>query len=306
MKPEKVAPVVAFVEALCGQLGSPSAYRAARILDQVGADLSRLTATSDLDLLPEDVEWAAQGIAAAAGERARFWTDELQRLERQGIEVVTAGMPNYPTNLRLVPNRPPLLFVKGALLDSDERAIAVVGTRAASVEGREKALRVATELAKRDVTVVSGLADGIDVVAHSAAVAAGGRTVAVLGAGLGISTPAAKRGLFNEVIRNGACVSQWWPQQGATKWTFPLRNIVTSGLSLGTIVIEASETSGARLQALDARRHGRRLFLLKNLVTDQPWARALVGQPGVHVVERPGEIVELIDLDLGTHAFSLS
>ena len=190
-------------------------------------------------------------------------------------------------------------------LQSDERAIAVVGTRQASDTGRATAIDVATRLAKSGITVVSGLADGIDTVAHRAALDAGGRTIAVFGTGIDRVFPNSNRELARDVARSSACVSQWWPGQGGTRWTFPLRNIVTSGLSLGTLVVEASGTSGAKLQAEDARRHGRRLLLLEHLVTSQPWAEALVKEPGVHVVTNVREIIELVALDLDTESFSL-
>lgn len=293
--------LLAFIEATCGTLGTTAAHRTARLLDSVGGDLTSIGALEDGE------PWATNALERLEAARVRYWESKSEELRGAGIDIVVAGSAEYPLNLRLVHNRPPVLFVRGTLdHDADVRAIAVVGTRTASADGRAKAGIVATRLAQAGVTVVSGLADGIDTVAHQAALDAGGRTIAVFGTGIDRTYPSANRSLAERIASNGSCVSQWWPGQSGAKWTFPLRNIVTSGLSLGTVVIEASETSGARHQATEARRHGRRLFLLKHLVTHQPWAQALEGQPGVHVVERVGEIMELVRLDLDTDTFSVS
>lgn len=300
------AEVLACIESLCGTLGSASAHRAARLLDHVGADLSLITPDGLRGPQADDLDWARGGLASVREDRVRHWGEQIERLERDGVSVITAGTADYPLNLRLVPNRPPVLFVRGSLATGDERAIAVVGTRQASPEGRRTAETIARKLSKAGITVVSGLAEGIDSVAHRSAIDAGGRTIAVFGTGIDRMFPASNRSLAAEVARSGACVSQWWPGQGGTKWTFPLRNIVTSGLSLGTVVVEASATSGARLQAEDARRHGRRLFLVERLVTMQPWAKTLVDEPGVHVVRNVKEIRELVELDLANDSFSLT
>ena len=299
------AEVLTLTEALCGALGSPSAHRLARLLDYVEADLSRLTTEGLVGPYADDFAWVTSGLDAMEASRIRFWDDSVERMQVEGVSVITAGVDSYPLNLRLVPNRPPVLFVRGTTLDSDVRAIAVVGTRKPTSDGQEKAAAVAGRLAKVGVTVVSGLAEGVDSIAHRAALDAGGRTIAVFGTGIDRMFPKSNGLLATEIAAHGATVSQWWPGQAGTRWTFPLRNIVTSGLALGTVVVEATESSGARLQAEEARRHGRRLFLLKH-VTKQPWATALVGQPGVHVVERVGEIMELIELDLDTESFSFA
>ena len=305
MNPSDTPAVLAFVESLCGSMGSASAHRAARLLDHIEADLSRISPEGLAGPNSEDLEWTAAALRGVDARRVRFWAESIEKLSQDGVAVVTSGSLEYPMNLRLVPNRPPVLFIRGQLLQSDERAIAVVGTRSASEEGRTKAAIVAGRLAKAGVTVVSGLAEGIDTAAHRAALDAGGRTITVFGTGIDHVFPNSNRGLARDIAGSGACLSQWWPGQGGTRWTFPLRNIVTSGLSLGTVVVEASETSGAKLQAEDARRHGRRLLLLKHVVASQPWAEALVGEPGVHVVEHVREIMELVALDLDTESFSL-
>jgi DNA processing protein len=297
--------LLAFIEAALGPMSSKNAHRVSAILDQLGA--TEPWSSHALGQLSEtDRQLVNDAQQLVTESQITHWTERVRQLAAEQVTVITAGTDDYPTNLRLVPNRPPVLFVKGQLHADDVRSIAIVGTRKATDAGMHAATRVATIMAKYNVTVISGLAEGIDTAAHTAALDAGGRTVAVYGTGINKLFPASNRALAQPITQHGACVSQWWPDQPGTKWTFPLRNIVTSGLSLGTVVIEAGETSGARLQAQDARKHGRRLFLFKDLVTRQPWAQALEGAPGVHVVNHPSDILELIDFDLQTEAFSVA
>jgi DNA processing protein len=141
-------------------------------------------------------------------------------------------------------------------------------------------------LAERDVTVVSGLARGIDTAAHEAALASGGRTIAVLGTGITKCYPAENRDLAERIADSGVLASQFWPTRPPGRDTFPRRNVVTSGLSQGTVVIEASKTSGAKMQARLALEHGKKVFLVQSLVTDQQWARDYVdGRGAIEVAE---------------------
>jgi DNA processing protein len=183
--------------------------------------------------------------------------------------------------------------------------MAVVGTRNPSRAGIDAAHRIATELAQRGVTVVSGLAEGIDTAAHSGALSAGGRTIAVFGTGIEVTFPAKNRSMATAISRSGACVSQFWPSLRGGRWTFPVRNVVTSGLSLGTVVVEAGETSGARLQAEEAVRHGKRVFLLRDLVSSQPWARAIADSPVAAAMDSVDDVVRAIDVDLATQPLAL-
>jgi DNA processing protein len=190
-----------------------------------------------------------------------------------GMKVVTVLDDEYPVTLRTIHNLPPFLFFRGRLREDDALAVAVVGTRQPSPDGAARARRMATRLAERGVTVVSGLARGIDTAAHEAALDAGGRTIAVLGSGLLRVYPKENEDLAHRIAESGAVVSQFWPDMPPRRQNFPLRNVVTSGLGQGTVVIEASATSGARLQARLALEHGKHVFLLKSLVDDHPWAR---------------------------------
>jgi DNA processing protein len=216
---------------------------------------------------------------------------EVAAADTVGARLVTVLDKGYPVNLRLVPNLPPFLFVRGDLQEEDARSVAVVGTRAASEAGLRRATRMATLLVQRGVTVVSGLARGIDTAAHRSALESGGRTIAVLGTGITRCYPPENRELAEEITCHGALVSQFWPTRGPGRDTFPRRNVVTSGLSQGTVVIEASSTSGAKMQARLALEHGKKVFLVRSLVTDKPWARSFVQQRGAIEVSDVEEVV---------------
>jgi DNA processing protein len=216
---------------------------------------------------------------------------ELGAASRYGARLVTVLDPEYPANLRLIPNLPPFLFIRGELAEADTRSVAVVGTRDASPDGIRRAVRMSRLLAEQGVTVISGLARGIDAAAHRAALEARGRTVAVLGTGITKCYPSENRDLAEEIARSGALVSQFWPTRPPGTDTFPRRNVVTSGLSQGTVVIEAGATSGAKMQARLALEHGKKVFLLKSLATRQPWARDYIAKRGAIEVADVGEVI---------------
>lgn len=216
---------------------------------------------------------------------------ELAAAEAVGARLVTVLDHSYPANLRLVPNLPPFLFIRGEVRQEDALSVAVVGTREASDAGIRRAKRMSKLLAERDVTVISGLARGIDTAAHRTALDSGGRTVAVLGTGITKCYPAENRELAEEITRHGALVSQFWPTRSPGRDTFPRRNVVTSGLSQGTVVIEASSTSGAKMQARLALEHGKKVFLVRSLVTDQLWAQTYVHKRGAIEVDDVDEVI---------------
>jgi DNA processing protein len=220
---------------------------------------------------------------------------ELRRLTDDGIEFVTVIDEAYPGNLRSIRAAPPALFVQGELLPQDRLAVAVVGTRKASDRGIRLAQQMARLLSSRGVTVVSGLAAGIDTAAHEAALAAGGRTIAVMGTGHDRIYPAANRELASRIRRAGALVSQFPPGARVLPFNFANRNWVTSGISLGTVVIEADETSGARVQAQDAVKQGRFVFLVRSLVTDQPWAQRMVERDQAIAVDSVDDVMAALD-----------
>lgn len=219
---------------------------------------------------------------------------EIEAWQDEGMRVLTVLDEEYPPNLRTVHNRPPLLFVRGILRPDDARSIAVVGTRQVSEHGRGAAATVARDLADAGFTVVSGLAQGVDTAAHLAALEQGSRTVALIGTGLRRSYPAANRALQERIADAGAVVSQFWPDASPSKHSFPMRNIVMSGFALATVVIEASHTSGARMQARIALEHGRPVFLLSSLL-EHEWARQYAQRPGAHVVDSAAEVASLVE-----------
>lgn len=219
----------------------------------------------------------------------------LKKALADGYRLTTVLDVDYPVNLRVVDNLPPFLFYRGELQADDAFSVAVVGTRHASPEGLLRAQKMATLLVDADVTVLSGLARGIDTAAHEACLAAGGRTVAVLGSGIRRIYPPENADLADRIAKSGAVVSQFWPDQAPTVYSFPWRNAVMSGMSQGTVVIEASATSGAKMQARLAIEHGKQVFLLQSLVTEQPWAkRYLAKKSRVHEVAQVEDIVRAL------------
>jgi DNA processing protein len=223
----------------------------------------------------------------------------IDALKDEGVSLITVLDDTYPTNLRMIYNRPPFLFVRGTLRPEDDRAIAVVGTRKASDEGRALANRLATELVDGGVTVLSGLALGIDGTAHAAALDAHGRTIAVVGTGIRRTYPREHAELAQRIVEaGGAIVSQFWPDASPTRWSFPMRNITMSGMAIGTVVVEASKTSGAKSQARQALEHGKRLFLVEPLVMQEQWAREYAERPGAIVVKTVKDVIAALEVEL--------
>lgn len=221
---------------------------------------------------------------------------ELESAAAEGISITTVIDDDYPLNLRMIYNLPPFMFYRGKLdAEQDARSVAVVGTREASPEGLQRAKKMARLLAERGITVLSGLAYGIDTQAHLATLEAGGRTVSVLGSGLRQIYPKENRDLAERIAETGALVSQFWLDSRPTTYSFPRRNITMSGMGQGTVVIEASKTSGAKMQARLAQEHGKRVFLISHLVTSQPWAQAYLKRPRVSEVKNVEDIIKELE-----------
>jgi DNA processing protein len=204
--------------------------------------------------------------------------------DQSGARLVTVLDRNeYPSNLRVIPSPPPFLFYRGELRRDDARSVAVVGTREATDAGRLRARHLAERLATDGVTVISGLAKGIDTAAHTATLMTGGRTIAVIGTGILRTYPKENAALADQVAEHGAVVSQFWPDSPPTRYSFPMRNAVMSGISQGTAVIEASATSGAKMQARLALEQGKRAFLMASLVTQEDWAQRYLRRGAIEV-----------------------
>lgn len=190
----------------------------------------------------------------------KFSDSERETIERLNIRILKPTDDDYPKLLREVKGHPKVLFVRGQLKSADDLALAVVGTRRFSSYGREAVEAIVPQLVTAGLTIVSGLARGIDTLAHEAALKAGGRTIAVLGTGIDLIYPAENRDLAQKIIENGALISQFPLGLAATDWSFPERNKVIAGFTLGTLVIEAPEGSGALITAAEAANFSREVF----------------------------------------------
>lgn len=228
-------------------------------------------------------------------------TPELAEAGRDIATWQTAGLgfltfldDDYPAQLRAIHDLPPVLFHRGTLVP-DDVGMSVVGSRNASPRGLDIARAIAAGLVDRGITVVSGLAKGIDTAAHTAALEAGGRAVAVIGTGINRYYPAESRALQDRVATEGLVLSQFWPDAPPTKHSFPMRNTVMSGYGRATIVVEAGEHSGARIQAKRAVAHGRPVILTDLVVQANTWAQELRGRPGVHVAASTAEAMATVE-----------
>jgi DNA processing protein len=263
----------------------------AELVEQLGSATAALEREAEADgqtsLLPNHPADEPELATAAAADLARW--------DAQGMRLVTVLDPDYPPNLKAVHDRPPILFIAGRTTPSDAKAVAVVGARKATTAGIEQATQIAQHLTRTGYTVVSGLAAGIDTAAHTAALKNGGRTLAVIGTGLTRVYPPQNHALQKKIADECAVISQFWPDAPPTKRSFPMRNATMSGIALATVVVEASETSGARTQARLALAHGRPVFLTETLVESQPWARQAAERPGTHVIKHPTELTEALE-----------
>ncbi len=219
----------------------------------------------ELAALPGFAE-AASRIAAERNEGAI--DRELQRAKELKARIVTLLDPEYPPLLREIEDPPAVLYMKGEGEIDSRKAIAIVGTRKASGYGKAVAHKLAAELARLGIIVVSGLALGIDTAAHRGALAGGGTTIAVLGTGLAHIYPAENEGLMQRIEKEGGLILSEFPISAPpAKWTFPQRNRIISGLSRGVVVVEAPEKSGALITARLALEQGREVFAVPGQVT---------------------------------------
>lgn len=244
--------------------------------------------------------------------RERFDLDaELARLVSLGIQCLIWEDEAYPERLRQLDNAPPLLYVKGTLTPADDRSLAIVGTRRITPYGREVTGRITADLAQQGITIVSGLARGIDGIAHRAALDAGGRTIAVLGSGLDVIYPSEHRQLAERIAASGALISEYPLGTQPEASNFPPRNRIISGLSRGVLITEAGEVSGALITADYALEQGRYLFAVPGSIFQhgcrgtnrliQQGAKAVTSAMDIldelelaHVVEQQAEIEEAL------------
>ncbi len=219
------------------------------------------------------------GIERAVGEKTanlvrgardiRKAREIIEALDEAGVRAVIRGDDEYPARLEHVFDPPPLLYVKGVMAN-EERSVAVVGSRMATVYGKNVAYKLSRELAENGVTVVSGLALGIDAEAHKGALDAGGRTVAVLGCGLDVAYPSEHAQLMERIVENGgALISEHYLGERPLGWHFPVRNRIISGMSFGVLLVEGSMTSGARHTVECAQEQGREVFAVPGNITSK-------------------------------------
>lgn len=250
---------------------------------------------------PADLEAVLGPAAAQALVRARGELDlqaEWTRIEALGVQVLTWADPDYPERLLEIDSPPPVLYLRGRLVPQDRWAVAVVGTRRPTPYGVSVARELATALAASGVTVVSGMARGIDGVAHRAALEAGGRTLAVLGSGLDQVYPPEHRRLAEEIAESGAVLSDYPLGTRPEPKNFPPRNRLISGLSLAVVVVEAGEGSGALITADFAAEQGREVFAVPGSI-HSPASRGTnrLIEAGARPMLEPEQVLEALNLD---------
>jgi DNA processing protein len=251
-------------------------------------------------LLAKKHDWGACGaltpLMVAQLERARTVFDpekELRLAEKNRVRVVTLFDQEYPENLKQIFDPPVILYVKGIFLPADVNAIGVVGSRGATPYGLECARNFSLKLASFGLTIVSGMARGVDTAAHRGALDAGGRTIAVLGSGLLEIYPPENEKLFFEIAQMGAVISEFPLTTAPLPANFPVRNRIISGLSKGILVVEANQRSGALITARCALEQNREVFAIPGKLTSQTslGTNDLIKQ-GARMVTEPEEIVE--------------
>jgi len=222
---------------------------------------------------------------------------EMEKLEHYGIKVFRYTDPGYPARLKEIYDYPPLLYVRGSLLSEDEWCLAVVGTRRATAYGRQVAEEIVADLARGNITIVSGLAKGIDSIAHQSALTAGGRSIAVFACGLDTVYPSENVNLARTIMKQGALISEYPPGTRPRADNFPRRNRILSGLSLGVLVVEADESSGAMITARLALEQNREVFAIPGSILS-PASRGTnrLVQEGAKLVRDYTDILEELNL----------
>ncbi len=220
----------------------------------------------------------------------------------KGIKVMTWLDASYPLRLKNIPQPPPVLYLLGEYTEADQWAVAIVGTRRVTSYGRQVTEQTAAYLARQGITVVSGLARGVDGIAHFAALNNGGRTIAVLGSGVDEIYPPEHRQLAEKIARDGAVISDYAPGTAPDSSNFPPRNRIISGLSAAVVVIEAGETSGALITATFAAEQGREVFAVPGgIYSPQSKGTNRLIQQGASPLLDPKDILDLLDIHQVEH-----
>ena len=222
----------------------------------------------------------------------------LARMTRVGATAHTLADPTYPARLAEIYDAPPVLYTRGAFAPEDEWAVAVVGTRNVSSYGREVTHRLVADLVRHNVTIVSGLARGVDGLAHRAALDAGGRTIAVFACGVDVIYPSEHRRLAADIAESGALVSEYPVGAAPESGNFPARNRIISGLTLGTVVIEAGERSGALITAQRALEQNREVFAVPGgiFAPRSIGTNRLIRDSGAKLVQSAEDVLDELNL----------
>jgi DNA processing protein len=221
----------------------------------------------------------------------------MSQVEKNKIQILTWDDPDYPSHLKEIDQPPPVLFLRGDVSKEDSWAVGIVGTRAVTSYGRQVTEELAAVLAQNGVTVVSGLARGVDAIAHNAALKAGGRTLAILGSGVDRIYPPEHRQLAEKIMQHGAVISDYAPGTPPESANFPPRNRIISGLSMAVVVVEAGDISGALITAEFAAEQGRDVFAVPGMVY-APQSRGtnrLIAN-GAKVLLQPMDVLQALDL----------
>lgn len=251
----------------------------------------------------DPAELARAGLGAklverVLGARKQVNLDQVwAKIEAQGIQIFTWQDESYPARLREIDQPPPVLYVRGEYLPDDVFAVAIVGTRKVTPYGRQVTEEIASFLAANGITIISGLARGVDVIAHQTALKAGGRTLAVLGSGVDKIYPPEHRGLAEQMMTRGAIISDYAVGTPPDASNFPPRNRIISGLSLAVVVVEAAETSGALITAEFAAEQGREVFAVPgSILAPQSKGTNKLIQNGALPLLSPNDLMQALDL----------
>jgi DNA processing protein len=231
---------------------------------------------------------------------------EMENLEKQQVKACTYHDTEYPARLKEIYDYPPLIYMKGQIMPQDEWCIAVVGTRRATIYGRQVAEELVTGLARNNITIVSGLARGIDTVAHRCTLEARGRTIAIFACGLDTVYPGENLNLARSIINQGALISEYPLGTKPRPDYFPRRNRIMSGMSLGVLVIEADEASGAIITAHMALEQNREVFAVPGSILS-PMSRGTNSliQEGAKLVRDCTDILEELNLTVNVHQMEM-
>lgn len=223
---------------------------------------------------------------------------DLRLMEDKAITLIPITSGDYPAGLKQIFDPPPVLYVGGRIIEPDKLAVAIVGSRKATVYGRSVAERVSRDLAARGLTVVSGGARGIDTAAHKGALEVGGRTIAFLGSGIDVAYPAENKNLFDAIARSGAVVSEFPLGSTPEPWRFPSRNRLISGLSLSVLVCQCPSKSGALITASYALEQGKDVYAVPGNVDDErnSGCHQLI-KDGARLVESAQDILDELGID---------